>query len=168
MASVRDVVAYICKHYPHKHELSKARLTKMVYLADWRSAITRGEQVTSIEWHFNHFGPYVEDVVESVRSDPEFDVDITANMYGNSKEIISTKNGVQYPSITGDDKEVLDFVINSTAPKYWNDFIRLVYSTYPVLTQPRYTRLNLVELAERYKQEQSMGLFDEQHEGVGA
>jgi hypothetical protein len=53
MARLRDVVAYLCHEYPHKGELSKARLTKMVYLADWRSAIERGSQVTDIEWVFN-------------------------------------------------------------------------------------------------------------------
>ena len=35
MAKLVDVVGYLCEHYPHKAELSKARLTKMVYLADW-------------------------------------------------------------------------------------------------------------------------------------
>jgi hypothetical protein len=39
MAELKDIIAYYCKQYPHKAELSKARLTKMVYLADWKSAI---------------------------------------------------------------------------------------------------------------------------------
>jgi hypothetical protein len=35
----------------------------MVYLADWRSAITRGKQITDIVWEFNYYGPYVDDIV---------------------------------------------------------------------------------------------------------
>ena len=31
---LRDIVAYVCKNYPYKDELSNARVTKMVYLAD--------------------------------------------------------------------------------------------------------------------------------------
>ena len=49
-------------------------------------------------------------------------------------------------------KHVLDFVIEKTAPLSWDDFIKLVYSTYPIVTQPRYSTLNLVQLASLYKQ----------------
>lgn len=34
----------------------------------------------------------------------------------------------------------------------WSRFIRLVYSTYPILTQERGTKLDLVELAAKYKE----------------
>jgi hypothetical protein len=44
MATLGDVMAYLCEHYPHKDDLSKARLTKLVYLADWKSAIERGNR----------------------------------------------------------------------------------------------------------------------------
>jgi hypothetical protein len=47
---------------------------------------------------------------------------------------------------------VLDFVIEQTAPLYWNDFIKLVYSTYPVVTQPRFLPLDLVKLALEYRE----------------
>jgi hypothetical protein len=153
MATLRDVVAYLCEQYPHKNELSKARLTKMVYLADWKSAIERGCQITDILWVFNHYGPYVDDVVDSIRDDPAFEVVRTANVYGDQKELIRLREQVKYPTLTDEDRKILDFVVERTAPKYWNDFIRLVYSTYPVMTQARHSALDLVGLAKRYDAE---------------
>ncbi len=50
MAALKDIIAYYCDRYPHKEELSKARLTKMVYLADWKSAIVHGKQISDIKW----------------------------------------------------------------------------------------------------------------------
>jgi hypothetical protein len=46
MSKLADVIAYLCVNYPYKHELSKARLTKLVYLSDWMSAQELGEQIT--------------------------------------------------------------------------------------------------------------------------
>jgi uncharacterized protein YwgA len=156
MAELRDVAAYLCKHYPHKRELSKARLTKMVYLADWKSAITRNQPITNIEWIFNKYGPYVEDVVEIAKEDPAFTVDQNVNAAGDNKELITVKDDVEYPSLTESDKEILDFVIKTTSPKYWDAFIQLVYSTYPIVTQSRFSKLNLIELAQRYKEEKAL------------
>jgi uncharacterized protein YwgA len=151
MARIRDVIAFVCSEYPHKRELSKARLTKMVYLADWRAAIVRGAQITNIEWVFHHYGPYVEDVAEAARNDPAFEIIQTANMFGGQKEVIRLKEPtVKHPSITEDDAKDLRFVIEQTAPLYWNDFIELVYSTYPVISRPRYETLDLVALAKEY------------------
>ncbi len=42
-------------------------------------------------------------------------------------------------------------MINATKNKNWEDFIRLVYSTYPCVTQPKGSQLNLVELAKKYE-----------------
>lgn len=41
MAELKDVIACIYSSYPQKAKLSEARLKRMLYLADWRSAITR-------------------------------------------------------------------------------------------------------------------------------
>ncbi len=149
----RDVVAYICANYPHAQELSKARVTKMVYLADWKSALDHGRQITPIEWVFNHYGPYVEHVVDSIRADPAFEVVLTSNMYGKAKEVVRVRGEVRWPDLDAQDVAVLDHVIARTAPKYWDQFIKLVYSTYPILTRPRMAILDLVALAGEYREQ---------------
>lgn len=155
MATLGDVMAYLCEHYPHKDDLSKARLTKLVYLADWKSAIECSEQMTDVEWVFNHFGPYVDDVADEARRDDAFEVTGTTNLYGDPKEVIKLAKSREYPSLTDEDKRILDSVIETTKRQSWNEFIRLVYSTYPVMTQDRFSTLNLVALARSYAEDQT-------------
>lgn len=152
MASLHDLMLYFCKHYPHKDELSKARLTKMVYLADWRSAITSRRQLTDLTWTFNHYGPYLDDVVQEAQRSGDFKVRTTTNLYGSLKEVIEASPNAAEPALSGEERAILDHVIAETNRLYFNDFIKLVYSTYPIVTQPRYQELDLVELAGEYEQ----------------
>ena len=67
MASLHDVMTYLVSKYPHSDDLANARLTKMIYLADWRAAIRYGKQVTDFSWEFNHYGPYLHDVINEAK-----------------------------------------------------------------------------------------------------
>jgi hypothetical protein len=157
MAELRDVVAYLCDRYPHPRELSNTRLTKMVYLADWKSAIERGKQLTNLSWEFSHYGPYVPDVIRLARSEDDFKVEQGETIYGDQKEMVrheaapSTQEA-SYPSLEPEDKNLLDFVIRSVEDKSFTEFVKLVYSTYPIVTQERYSKLDLVNLASEYKE----------------
>lgn len=153
MADIKDVVAYLLKHYPSKHELSNARVTKLVYLSDWRHCIKQHKQITNINWYFDNFGPFVWDVKEAVDTNPEIFADIqTSNMYGNPKNLFELTNKEYIPQLDFEEKAALDHIIEVTKPLYWNDFIRLVYSTFPVTSSNRYTNLNLQEKAKEYLQ----------------
>ncbi len=150
MANLVDVMAYICKKYPHKNELSKARLTKLVYLADWRSAIVNRRQLTNIKWVFNHYGPYVDDVVITAMNHPAFNVVSTLNSYGANKSVVKLQYDLPI-NLRRREKNILDHVIEQTKNLYFNEFIELVYSTYPVVSSNRFAYLNLVALAEEYE-----------------
>lgn len=153
MADTITIIAYFCENYPHPHELSKSRITKMVYLADWRAAIEYGKPLTGIEWEINHYGPYVDDIIKEARSDSRFKIVETTNMYGKPKVLVKLVEEFDFSELEDAEKEVLDYVIESTSAKYWDDFIEIVYSTYPVVTQERYTPLNLEKLAKTYNKE---------------
>lgn len=152
MDSLIDIIKYLYDNYPHRDELSKARLVKMIYLADWRSAITNSKQITSVNWYFNHYGPYVEDIINEIRNDDNFKIIPTVNYYGQEKELIKIceDKKLEY-SLSNETKEVIDFVIDTTKSLYWDEFIKLVYSTYPIASEDRYSELDLVKLAEEYK-----------------
>ncbi len=151
MAKIRDVAAYICETYPHKHELSKARLTKLVYLADWESAKATGHQMTDIAWVFHNYGPYVDDVINEVQSDQDFEIVQTYNLYGEPKQVIGLRTANPSISLSGDERQIIDRIVDDTKVMYWDAFIKHVYSTYPIKTQDRYSELNLVELATEYQ-----------------
>ncbi|MBL0749787.1 Panacea domain-containing protein [Nocardioides baculatus] len=155
MSDLESLVLYFCKHYPHKDELSKARLTKMVYLADWRSAITERKQLSDLRWTFNHYGPYVDDVVEAAELSRFLRIRETTNMYGSRKEVVEATVDAPEPSLSGNERLILDHVIQETQRLGFNDFIKLVYSTYPIVTRARYHTLDLVELAGEYEELQA-------------
>lgn len=149
MAKVEDVAAYFCAHYPHKSELSKTRLTKLVYLADWKNAKRNGQQLTPIRWYFHNFGPYVDDVMNAVERDSRFSIVQTSNTYGDTKVLIEISDGHRgSKGLTEQEVEVLDAVIEKTSPMYWKAFIKHVYSTKPIRDSDRFQYLDLEELAK--------------------
>lgn len=150
MEKTIEILKYLFSNYPNPSELSKARAVKMIYLADWKSAITNGNQLTDIKWIYNHYGPYVEDVIDTIRKDENFEVIPDTNYFNQPKEVIRLKKKVE-ADIAESSKNILDFVIEKTSPLYWDDFIRLVYSTYPIVKEKKLNRLNLTELAKEYK-----------------
>lgn len=150
MSNLKEVMSYFCLNYPHPNELSNARLTKLVYLADWFNSLVYGRQATDINWIFNHYGPYVDDIIDTARQENIFTITSTQNYYGDNKNIISCDRNYK-PLISNETKSVLDFVIEKTKSMYFNDFIDYIYSTYPISSQSRYINLDLVGLAQEYK-----------------
>lgn len=148
---IGDLVRYILKVYPHATELSKARLNKIIYLIDWKSALEHEEQLTSIEWKFNHYGPYVKTIEEIIQNDDRFQIVSTTNFYGNEKNLIEIIDDKNFSDPTEEEQEIIDFIIEKTKKFYWDKFINLVYSTYPIISQEKGSQLNLIELAKEYK-----------------
>ena len=69
-------------------------------------------------------------------------------MYGSQKDLLKVDVDVDYPTLSADEMRILDFVMEGSAPLNWNEFIKLVYSTYPIVSQERYAKLDLVRLAQ--------------------
>lgn len=151
MEKMQSVLAYLCIHYPYKQELSKARITKLVYLADWFSAVFDGRQMTGVHWKFNHYGPYVQEVVDTAQISPYFRVEQDYNYYGSSKSVVSFVGDPVMIRLNDRERSILDAVITKTKDMYFNSFIDYVYSTYPVRANERYSSLDLVSLASKYK-----------------
>ena len=150
MATIKDVMAYYLQKYPFPDELSNARLTKMVYLADWESSQKNNESITPIQWMFHNFGPYVDDVFDVARKESIFDCVETENMHGGLKKLIRMKSDYS-PQLEEKEIDVLDAVILTTKNMYWDEFIKHVYDTYPIRISARFANLDLVELAENEK-----------------
>ena len=156
MNTITDIAAYFCENYPHQSELSKARLTKLVYLADWESAKINGKQLTAIRWYFHNFGPYVDDVIDEVKADTRFKMIDSVNFYGDKKTTVGLSSPLSRKIALPDaDKAILEKVISDTRAMYWNDFIKHVYATKPVANSVRYTYLDLVATARHTSQKVS-------------
>lgn len=157
MVELVDIISYILKYYPHKKELSNARLTKMIYLIDWRSAFDCGKTVTDIHWYFDNYGPFVHDIEETINDNLNIIQPIYTNtIYGTKKKLFILKNdNIHLENIPQNVQNMIDIIIEKTKGLYWQQFINFVYSTYPIVTSERYTYLNLVQKAIQYKQELS-------------
>jgi hypothetical protein len=148
--TINNISAYIIKHYPKPNELSKARLNKIIYLIDWKNVLTTHTQMTSIEWKYNHYGPYVDIIENTLRKDSHFKFYETSNIYGTKKTIIQLKDDTGFQEPNANEKRIIDFIIEKTRRFNFNEFIKLVYSTYPIISQPKGSKLNLIELANEY------------------
>jgi uncharacterized protein YwgA len=151
MEKLVNILKYIYLNYPNINQLSKPRLVKIIYLLDWKHCLTFEKQATDIKWYFNHYGPYVEDVINviSARGDL-FETKGYPTQYGVSHKIIFI--GDHNIELDESIKVTLDFVIDKTNKLNWNEFINLVYDTYPVKVNPKYTDLDLVDISKKYKQ----------------
>lgn len=147
-----DVIRYVIKNYPYPNELSKARINKIIYLVDWKSAIQQDQQITDIQWVFNHYGPYVDTIETLIRLDDRFYIEEAINPYGSPKHIVTLETDIDFNEPDGTTKEILDFIIEKTKRFYWDKFIQLVYSTYPIISQEKGSNLDLVVLAKEYKE----------------
>lgn len=149
--SLKDVIAYIIKSYPNENELSNARITKIVYLADWHQAINHQKQITNINWYFDSWGPFVWDIKNEVENNPDlFESEDTGNSTSNRKIMISLKNKDFIPNVDDDAKQSINHIIDVTHKLNWDQFIRLIYSTHPIASSSRYTQLDLLKKAEEY------------------
>jgi len=149
MAQLRDVVAYLCKEYPHKQELSKARIAKMVYLAEFWEAVNEGHRLTDRVWKFRACGPYLRDIEEMPSNEKCFRVVKGTSVFGDPMELFTVLDDVDFPSLTQEDMVVLDHVIKEAATKEWEDLCGFVSATIPAVWEPNDADLDLGAFAKK-------------------
>ena len=87
MMNIIDVAGYFIKN--SKIVLSKGRLNKLIYLADWKNCLEHNEQLTTIQWKFNHYGPYVDEIQNVIENDSKKRIILVAqNMNYRLKKMI--------------------------------------------------------------------------------
>lgn len=145
---LRNVLLYIVKNYPYGDDLTKTRITKLVYLIDWEYTKKYGRQLTEIEWFFDHYGPYVSDVLDEADADKSLSIESTVSNFGTTKYIVkpkTDKNSIDYEGLEQNEIEIIHKVIEDTEMLSWNEFINYVYDTTPIKYSNKYTYLNLNE-----------------------
>ncbi|PIS00369.1 MAG: hypothetical protein COT84_08020 [Chlamydiae bacterium CG10_big_fil_rev_8_21_14_0_10_35_9] len=157
MTPLINLSLYICYCSTNlKTLLSKARLVKLIYLVDWKSAINNKQQITDIKWIFNHYGPYVKEIINELDKSSYFVIQKYINNYGNTAEKISLKEPIDINKanqlLSEKDRKIVDYVLSVTKHMNYTEFLKLIYSTYPILKSNRQDKMDLVLLAEEYKQ----------------
>ena len=75
----------------------------------------------------------------------------TFTQFNTEKSIIYYIGREDNITISNDEVSILNFVIEKTKNFYFDEFIDYVYSTYPISSNERYSELNLVQLAEQFR-----------------
>lgn len=148
---LRSIVRYIVKNYPYPDELTKTRITKLVYLIDWENIKKNNKQITNINWYFDHYGPYVSDVLDEADKDDCIRVESTTSNFGTIKYIVRPKidkTELLYDNLTDDEISIIEKVIQDTKSFSWNKFIDYVYSTEPIKESDRYNSLDLTKFRD--------------------
>ncbi len=146
---LRDIIRYILKKYPYNFDLNKTRLTKLVYLIDWEMAKKYSSLCSGINWYFDNYGPYVQDVMKEAVSDEQITIDEGFSSYGRPKYTFRLDGSKRYEFrfLNPQELQIIDSVIDSTKDMSFNNFINYVYNTPPVVQTPKYQSLDLIKIA---------------------
>jgi len=153
MKNLIELIKYILHTYPKIEELSKPRLVKIIYLIDWKYTLDNEKQYTKIKWIYNHYGPYVNDVINVMKQNPnDFQMSSRENPYGGITDKFNlNKSSKINIEIDLKIKKTADLIISKTVNFSWSRLISVVYSTYPVKNNLKYSVLDLEQLAKEYK-----------------
>jgi endonuclease/exonuclease/phosphatase (EEP) superfamily protein YafD len=147
-SETRNAIAHIIINIVGPGTLPVLRLTTLLYLSDWRSAIKLKRQITDIAW----VQPFVAKMPEIVQFLEQDKSDFTL-LSGPQPEVMFTGNPLS-GILSVEARTCVDFVLRSETNKSWPELFRLAYSTYPMFSQPAQSSLDLVLLSELYERMQ--------------
>ena len=150
MQKLRTVIKFFIDQYPKMVDMPK-RLTLLVFLADWRSVLTRGVPITNLRWVYDYLG-----------FEPEGDGGLLASFYprpdqrpSESLEKIESfvrLHGGEYHGLSNLEKDVLRHVIETTHDLSFNELLHLTRSTLPVITAEPNKKMDLKKSAALHRE----------------
>ena len=131
--------------------LSESRLKYLVYLADWKSAIERGRQITQLQWEYGRWGLHIPKPVRQARELIGPNLMHGQNPLGYLLDKAPFVIRKKYPTLGDEDRQILDFVVGGAGRYDILELRRLVDSTWPLFSQDPPVKLDLVTLAKDYE-----------------
>jgi hypothetical protein len=152
MCKLTDVLTYIFDTYSSKeYPISPLRLINILYLADWKAALSMGKTLSGIQWSIVDSKPKVDEstlseIVESVeRGGRKFGFSILGRIHRYSTNIPSRR-----------ERKALDFVLDFAKNQSDEALYLMVKSTYPTITQDESDIVDLTHLAHEYENVQPL------------
>ncbi|MDM8537669.1 Panacea domain-containing protein [Desulfobacterales bacterium HSG17] len=130
-------------------QLHNAALTKMVYLIDIESVKKTGNQITSISWVRDNYGPFVWDVLNSASENQAL---FAIGNEGNGKRLICSQIDIEIERCEVDEllAELVEKIPN---PKTnFLSFVDYVYDTPPMFISTSNGPLDIQEAMESAKE----------------
>lgn len=132
---IYDIISIILQFHKSIGIIHTKKLVSLIYLCDWKSSIDHGKTITNIPWKYLNDN-YTEHIAAA------FDIGKIEMGQYNFDENFGT--------LTAEEIEVVNYISQLSIELKSVDFMKLVFSTFPMLTQDRYKDLNLPELASDY------------------
>lgn len=130
-SKLNQAAHHIMSKLPSGVVLPPSRILGMIFLADWRHAITSdGTPITQNQWASNFLmsmTPEMNDLLSKPESDTHEQTELSPS------EI-----------------NALEFIINTTGEMEPLEFSQLIYSTYPMINSHGDSRFNIKDLANKY------------------
>lgn len=152
MERVINILDYLYLQYPNSNQLSISRVMKLLYLIEWRYAITKFEKLTDVEWMQTEYGPFYKALRGIFNESSNFEVSIKLDDNKNEQTVITFLNKKENLNLKADTKEVVNFVIEHCKDYSWKELNNLVKSTYGVLNTPQGQIIDVVNLARKYRE----------------
>lgn len=136
---IYNLIVKILDFYDNKKEISLHKLVFIIYLCDWKNSIEYGKQITEIKWkHFQ--GDFADTIAKSFKigevSNNKFSFENTDENIFTNEELTSIKM-------------ISDLSLKLST----EEFVKLVFSTFPMMIKEKDSVLDLPDLASQYKEE---------------
>lgn len=151
MERVINILDYLYIKYPNSNQLSISRVMKLLYLIEWRYAITNFKKLTDIEWLNTEYGPFYKSLRNIFNESSNFSVTLKLDENGREQTIILFLNKKDTINLKSETIEVIDFVIEHCQDYSWTELNNLVNSTYGVLNTPQGQIVDIIKLAKEYR-----------------
>jgi hypothetical protein len=126
--------------------LYNSALTKLVYLVDVESVRRHGEQLSGISWKRDNFGPFVWDVIDCAKENPDFFEIVNE---GGDRRRIHLRSMCEVALSESAEGLIKDVLTKTPDPKHnFNAFKAYVYRTAPMIVSSDNGPLNLAEAVQ--------------------
>lgn len=151
MERVINIIDYLYLNYPNSNQLSLSRVMKLLYLIEWRYAITKFEKLTDIEWMQTEYGPFHKALRSIFNESSNFEVSIKLDDNNREQTVIVFLNKKENSDLMEETKEVVNFVIVHCKDYSWSELNNLVNSTFGVLNTQQGQIIDVVNQAIKYR-----------------
>jgi hypothetical protein len=153
MQTIQQLVTYLFSASGNQ-PMHNLRMTQMVYLIDWKSCLTNGEQITETKWELNNLGPFSPDILKAIVHNREHfvvDYSVSGELFSINTTIKISDNPIDTHDLDFGTRRIIDFVIGNTLRLDQFEFISFIFSTFPVIKSKKFSLLNLKSLSKEYK-----------------
>jgi uncharacterized phage-associated protein len=132
---VRDAVAYVVAGFCDRQRapLTRTKLVKYLYLADLMATKQRGKPVTDLQYRSYYYGPYAPEILDAAENQPQY-IAFERAVRSDGAPYYAYRPTDARPkldALSGEDRAVIDAVLEHYGDYSLKKLLRTVYETEP-------------------------------------